>query len=881
MKMKKTALSLLSLTINIVLICLCLSLLSTNTVLSQLPSPQEHFGFEPGEDRMLFNYEDLVNYMMRLSDLSNKLHVEQIGESEMGKPIYAVFISKEANIGRLDQLKIINRELAMNGDLSPTEREALIRDGSVFVYLTLSMHSSEVGPSQAAPIIAYELLTSNEPKIGLILEKTVCVLVPSHNPDGMNMIVEHYNKYKGTPFEGGSMPGVYHKYVGHNINRDFVTLTQKENKAVAAFYNTEWYPQVMVEKHQMGSSGPRYFVSPPHDPIAENIDAGVWNWMRVFGSRALTDMTNAGLRSVSVNYLFDDYWPGATTTCIWKGVIGMLSEAASANLASPIYVEPNELRTIGKGLGEYAKSINMPEPWAGGWWRLSDIVEYERANTISYLYTAAIHKDEILEFRNYYTRKEIEKGKTEAPYYYILPLQQHDKSELIALVNLMNEHGVSTYQLMDEVRIENRLYAKGDIIIPLAQPYRSFVKEMMEKQKFPLRYYTPGGEKIKPYDITSWSLPLHKGVEAIEINTREMAVENQMEAVNFPFRINEETPETYSHMLFTSSNNESYKAVFKAVGQGVKVHRTTGIFTWENKSYPAGSFLIARSSASETIPDELNAGPVYIQVDALPETKSLVVPRIALIESWFHAMDAGWIRFLFDNYHIPFTVIRPDELKEKNLTKSFDLIILTDEAKSVLLEGKFGDEDAYFISRYPPEFAKGMGKKGLENILQFVNEGGTLLSWGRSVDLFTGMLTLGNDDDNIREQFQLPFRNVGTDLAIKGLDIPGSALRVKLQKTHPISYGMPEEVAIFHRGNPVFTTSIPYFDMDRRVIATFADDNILMSGYADNEKLLSKQAAMVWIKKGKGQFVFYSFSPHHRGQTPATYKLLWNGILID
>jgi hypothetical protein len=878
MKIRKTKKSKVSLTM---LICICFLLLSFQTIISQIPTPKEYFGFEPGEDRMLFSYEELMNYVTQLSDHSDKLHLEQIGESEMGKPLYAVFISSEENIGKLDQLKIINRELAMNGDLSQAELETRITDGRVFLYMTLSMHSSEVGPSQAAPVIAYDLLTSDKPEISLILEKTVCVLVPCHNPDGMNMIVEHYNKYKGTPFEGSSMPGVYHKYVGHNINRDFVTLTQKENKAVAAFYNTEWFPQVMVEKHQMGSSGPRYFVSPPHDPIAENIDAGVWNWMRVFGSRALTDMTNAGLHGVSVNYLFDDYWPGATTTCTWKGIIGMLSEAASANLASPVYVEPNELRTIGKGLGEYSKSINMPEPWAGGWWRLGDIVKYEHANAISYLHTAAIHKDEILEFRNSFTRKEIEKGKTEAPYYYILPLEQHDKSELLDLVNLMFEHGVSTYQLKEEVRIENRVYAKGDIVIPLAQPYRSFIKEVMEKQKFPLRYYTPDGEKIKPYDITSWSLPLHKGVEAMEINTREPALEKQIEEVNFPFRIIEETQKIYSHMLFTSGNNESYKAAFKAVANGVNVQRTSGLFTWEDKNYPAGSFLIERNKESEAIAGALNVGPALIRIDTIPAVKNLEVPRIALIESWFHAMDAGWIRFLFNNYHIPYTVIRPDELKEKNLTKSFDLIILTDEAKSVLLEGKFGGEGAYFISRYPPEFAKGMGKKGLEHILQFVNEGGTVLSWGRSVDLFTGMLTIGIEGDDNWEQFQLPFQNVGSDLAKKGLDIPGSALRVIIQKNHPLTYGMPEEVAVFHRGSPVFATSIPYFDMDRRVIASFANDNILMSGYADNEKLLSKQAAVVWIKKGKGQFVFYSFSPHHRGQTPATFKLLWNGILID
>jgi hypothetical protein len=859
--------------------CLFVLSLAFGSVYAQYPSPKEHFGFEPGADKMLFNYEALTNYMTRLHRLSGNMHIEQIGESWMGKPIYAVFISSVDNIQRLDELKIINRELAMNGDLTPAERETMIDDGRVFVYLTLSMHSTEVGPSQAAPVIAYELLTSQDSRTHFMLDNTVCVLVPCHNPDGMNMIVDHYNKYKDTPWEGSSMPGVYHKYVGHNINRDFITLTQKENQAVARFYNTEWFPQVMVEKHQMGSYGPRYYVSPPHDPIAENIDAGIWNWMHVFGSRSLTDMTREGLQGISVSYLFDDYWPGATTTSIWKGVIGMLSEAASVNLASPIYIEPTEFRTIGKGLGEYAKSIKMPEPWPGGWWRLSDIVEYERANTMSYLYTAALHREEILTFRNDYTRREIERGKNEAPYFYILPHDQRDKSELVDLVNLMEEHGVSTYHLTEDTKVGNRLFNHGDIVIPLAQPYRAFIKEMMENQKFPARYYTPGGEMIRPYDVTSWSLPLHKGLESVEINTPAPGLEKFLVQNKTPYRLLDVIPQRYEQMLFTATNNESYKAAFIAISQGMEVQLTTGEVTAGGKDYPKGSFVINRGKASENLLSMLDVEPVFITDEKVTGTTKLKLPRIALVESWFHAMDAGWLRFLFDTHELPYTVLRPDELENGSLSEKFDVVILTDEAKSVLLEGKFGTEGSYFISRYPPEFAKGMGKKGLENLLKFVNEGGKILSWGRSVDLFTGLLSIG--DGNDKEEFQLPFNNIGSDLSKKGLEIPGSAMRMLLRGDHPLTYGMPKEVAVFHRGNPVFTTSIPYFDMDRRVIASFPEDNILMSGYAANEKLLAKQAAMVWVKKGKGQFIFYGFSPHHRGQTPATFKLLFNGILMD
>jgi hypothetical protein len=846
---------------------------------TQPVSPESFFGFNPGADKMLFKYEQMMDYLMLLDDQSSMIRIDEVGKSSFGKPMYVVCISSEANIARLDRLKEINRKLALNADLSAEERRRLVEEGRVFVYMTLSMHSTEVAPSQAAPLIAWELLTTTDRVTRNMLDEVVYMFVPSHNPDGMNMIVDHYNKTKDTPLDGSSMPGVYHKYVGHNINRDFVWLTQAENKVVSHLFTSDWFPQVMIEKHQMGSSGPRYFVSPPHDPIAENVDAAIWNWHRVFGSRALTDMTASGLQGVSVNYLFDDYWPGATTTSIWKGVIGMLSEAAGVNIASPIYVERNELRTRGKGLGSYDKSINMPEPWPGGWWRLSDIVEYEKANTMSYLRTSAIHRKEILEFRNEYTKNEVAKGSKEPPYFYLMPLQQHDQSELVALVNLLGEHNINTYQLTEDVLIENRLWKAGDIAIPLAQPYRSFIKEIMEVQIFPERFYTTGGEMIRPYDVTSWSLPLHKGVEAVEISKPVAGLNNKMTRIESPFAIRTNSTEDFAYMLFTVNHNESFKAAFHALAEGLQVMRTTAPFSHNGEEFPTGSFVVKKGKGSDLLADSLTVSPVFLPEEVtLPETTELETPRIAIVESWFHAMDAGWLRFIFDDYAIPFTVLRPADLKNAKLN-NYDVVILTDEGKSTLLNGKRGSGSNLSLTRYPPDYAKGMEKKGLSNLLQFVTDGGTVLSWGGSTELFTGVLTVGEGET--AEEFQLPVRNIAPDLNKQGLSVPGALLRLQLTSGNPLTPGLPENVGIFYRGNEVFRTSIPYFDMDRRVVGAFPERDILISGYADKNELLARQAGLVWVKKGKGQIVLYGFSPHFRGQMQGTYKLLLNGLLLE
>ncbi len=418
-----------------------------------ITTPDKHFGFVPGTDGKLFLYEDLISYLQKLDSESPKLKLVQIGQSSLGRDMYIAFISSEENINNLQNLKEINRQLALDPGLEDLKREELFSAGKVFFLATLSMHSSEVGPTQSAPLIAYELISSNNSDITNWLEDVVYMMVPCHNPDGMNMIVNHFNEYKGTKWDGSSMPGVYHKYIGHNINRDFVTISQSETKAIASIFNLDWYPQVMIEKHQMGSNGPRYFVPPFHDPIAENIDETLWNWTWVFGSNMITDMTKAGLAGVSQHYAFDDYWPGSTETCIWKGVIGMLSEAASVKYGNPIFIEPNELTVYGKGLSEYKKSINMPLPWAGGWWRLSDIMDYEISSTKSIIKTASLYKKDILEFRNDLCRKEVSKGLNEPPFYYVLPIKQHDLSTFVSLVNLLQEHGVLVYQLESDVTV--------------------------------------------------------------------------------------------------------------------------------------------------------------------------------------------------------------------------------------------------------------------------------------------------------------------------------------------------------------------------------------------------------------------------------------------
>jgi len=843
-------------------------------------TPAEHFGFKPGADRMLFDYEELTSYLQKLDAASPRLKLVEIGKSPLGKPMYIAFVSSEDNINRLDRLKEINRKLALEPGLSESERAVLFDEGKVFVLAALSMHADEVGPAQAAPLIAHELVTTQDPRRLAWLKDAVYMMIPTHNPDGMDMVVGHYRKYKGTKYEGSALPGVYHKYIGHDNNRDYLTLSQEDTRAIARIYNLDWFPQVLIDKHQMWTSGPRYFVPPVHDPISENVDAGLWNWTKIFGSHMITDMTEAGMAGVCHSYIFDDYWPGSTETCLWKNVIGMLTEMASVKDATPVFVEPNELDVYGKGLSEYKISINMPLPWPGGWWRLGDMVEYEIASTMSILKTGSLYRRQILEFQNDLCRREVKKGQTQPPFYYVLPQAQRDQSELVGLVNLLREHGVKVYRLSQAVGLEGKNLQAGDFVVPSAQPFRPFIKEVMEKQEYPVRHYTPGGEVIKPYDITSWSLPLHRGVKSLEINTRSGELESFLLEVDQDFTLKKDLPADFRAAIFNVDNNESFRAAFRALKQGLSVERLANKENLSGEEIPKGSFLVRHDPRLRPILEALTVTPVILTESSDFKSTPLKLPRIALVETYFHDMDAGWTRFVLDSYGIPFTVVRPGDFEKTDLAKNFDTLIFPDAEKSILMEGKYKAREEYYLADYPPEYTKGIGKTGLEKLMAFLDSGGTTISWGGSTPLFIGKLEIVRSKED-KEEFQLPVRDISESLEKSGLYCPSALMKIRLLEDHPLTLGLPREIGVIFNGKPVFTTSVPVFDMDRRVIGKFPEKNILMSGYCEKQETLGDKTNMVWLKKGKGQVVLFGFSPIFRASTQAAYKLLFNALLLQ
>lgn len=465
-----------------------------------IQSPSDFLGIKVGADRTLADYRQMLSYFRALDAASPRVEVESLGKTTLGEDMIMAVISSEANVGNLPRIKAIAKQLSDPRGLTDAQIDALIFEGKSVVLVTCNIHSSEIAASQMAMEWAHALATANDPETKRRLDNVVLLLVPSLNPDGQIMITEYYRKYLGTRYEGGRLPWMYHHYVGHDNNRDWYMLTQLETRALTRAVYREWFPQVWVDEHQMGSEGPRMFIPPFADPLDPNVNPLIWREVNLIGSNMAFRLEQQNKSGLIYGYSFDAYWLGGTrNTGWWKNITGLLLETASARIASPARIEPTELRGGSKGLIEYKATINHPNPWTGGLWRMRDIMDYQRIASDALLEIAGNYREDLL--RNIATRARSAVAGAKPGEAYRVPRQQRDWPTAQTMTAILLEHGVEVMQADN-----------GDYWIPMAQPYSKFVAEMLEPQRYPEVRLQAGKEILRPYDVATWTLPLAMGV---------------------------------------------------------------------------------------------------------------------------------------------------------------------------------------------------------------------------------------------------------------------------------------------------------------------------------------------------------------------------------
>src|SRR5499427_8040722 len=472
-----------------------------------VPAPSEFLGFEVGADRKLADYRQIVSYLKALAAASDRVEIQNLGKTTLGEEMIMAVISTPENLRNKEKYKEIARKLADPRGLSKEQIDALAAEGKSIFLLTCNIHSTEIGSSQMAMEWAYKLVTAQDEETRRRLGDTIVLLVPSLNPDGQIMVTEWYKKWVGTRYEGGAMPYLYHHYVGHDDNRDWYMLTQIETKNVNHMVYHEWFPQSWLDEHQMGTNGPRIYIPPNADPVAKLVNPLVHRGNNLMGAAMGWRLEEAGKSGVIYGYSYDAYWPGGTrNTGWWKNMYGVLTEVASARIATPLEVAPTELQGGIKGLITYEQQINFPNPWPGGVWRLRDIMDYELIVSDAALETVTKYRKDLL--RGVASMAMGAVASERPAEFWRIPIDdQWDPVRAARLASLMVEHGVSVGLSGD----------KKSFLIPKAQPYARFVEEMLGIQRYPEVHPAPGSGILEPYDVAAWSLPLMMGVKAEKV----------------------------------------------------------------------------------------------------------------------------------------------------------------------------------------------------------------------------------------------------------------------------------------------------------------------------------------------------------------------------
>lgn len=643
---------------------------------ASVPSPSSFLGFNPGDDRTIADWNQITKYFELLDKASDRIAVQRIGTTTLNRPLIVAVISAPENLSRLDKIKALQRKLSDPRSVqSEAEQRSLMRDGKAVVAISCSIHSTEIVASQMSMQLAYDLAVSQDTDTQAILQETILLLIPSANPDGIDIVANWYRKTLNTSFEGTEPPELYHHYAGHDNNRDWFMLNLRETQHITRLFWKEWFPHIVYDVHQMGQNTARFFIPPFYDPFNPEIDPSLVRYVGAIGHKIAADLQSASYKGVITNAIFDMWWHGGFRTApYYHNSIGVLSEAASARLMSPTTITGQQLaRTTSRGMPSALQpAMNFPDPWPGGLWRPKDILGMEMVASRAVLEFAAKNRRKLLENFERLNRSSVARAPAQGEAVaYLIPAGQANEEAISKLISTLIAQNVEIHRLDRELHVsfveEPSHFGEvpaGSFMIFVNQPARANVRTLFETQVYPERK-TATGEIERPYDVAGWTLPLQMGIETQRIaNIQEQPSQRR----------------------------------FTLIQDIALVRRGFGL-------------------SEQRAPDLRVASPISPDI------------RIGVYKSWRPAADEGWTRFVLDTFSIKYRSLSDQELRTiPRLADRFDAIIIPSQDIKVLLNGNAAGS-------LPEEYVGGMGKQGVENLRKFVEAGGTLICLDAATDL--------------------------------------------------------------------------------------------------------------------------------------------------
>jgi hypothetical protein len=644
------------------------------SAVGQVPSPRSVLGFNPTDDKTIADWTQIADYFSRLDRASGKVLVREIGKTTNGKPLIVAFISSADNIKNLERYRQISAKLADPRTVrDKKELDELVRKGKTIVSIACSIHSTEIVASQMSMNLAFELATGTDDETKEILENTILLLLPSSNPDGIDIVADWYRKTLGTKSEGTSPPELYHHYAGHDNNRDWFMMNLVETQAITKLFWQQWFPQIVYDVHQQGQNASRLTIPPFFDPPNPRISPSILRELGLIGYKMAADLQAKGIAGVATDSAYDTWWHGGFRSApYYHNSIGILSEAASANLMSPVTIREEDLaRTRNtRGLPNLLeRATNFPDIWRGGLWRPADIAAIEMTTSRSLLQMAARFRERYLRNFYQYGRANLDPGPDE-PRAFIVTAGQPNAETVSRFLEILMWQGVEVNLMTQELYVKHEKGMAGFHELPLGsflvfvnQPQKNNVLSLFERQVYPHRLL-PNGEAEAPYDVAGWTLPLQMGVEAETI--------------------------------------------------------------WEIRDLERDRKTLKPMRAINEVRSVLNLAPATGSFARLKHPLR-TNPRIGLYKSWSSSMDEGWTRFVFDTFRIPFRSVRDGDIRAGSLAE-LDVLVLPADSETTLLNG-------LNAQRYPAEISGGLGDAGVDGLKKFVENGGKLVCFDDSCEL--------------------------------------------------------------------------------------------------------------------------------------------------
>ena len=556
-------------------------------------------------------------------------------------------------------------------------------------------------------------------------------------------------------------------------------------------------------------------------------------------------MTREGLSGIATGVSYDQWWNGGNRGVpVRHNIIGLLTEAASVNIASPMFLPRSKL-TSPLREGDYVPSHRFPNPWPGGWWRLRDIIDYELAFGRSLLGSLAREPQLWLKLQLEASKRTLELGRTGAPRAWIIPSDNHDPAAVRRLLEVLLPAGVDIRVCEQPVTADGREYPAGSIIIHREQPTGTYVKDLFDIQRYP--------QGDPPYDVSGWTLPLLLGVRRVEVM-------EQLEVVGKPVSsVAQATAGFDGDPRITKSTAQTLSSWDSSTWTRLVAHlQTGGRATLVTAGYHEGLFTLFAEGA---------------RITSAPKTEKQVtirsMPRIGLYSPWQGSMDEGWTRYVLDTYKIPYTSVRNEMVRAGDLLDFLDVLIIPSVSASLLDRGRAPGST-------PEQYTGGLAPEGAVAVEQFVRQGGTLITLGDSSGWAVNLL-------------KLPLIEVTKGSAAKDFSCPGSVLRGVPVPGDPMTAGLPGSVALFFSRSTAWREMT---DKERKeaepdpktkmqTLLRYAPTRLLLSGWIAKPEVIAGHAAWVRADCGRGRVHLFGFRPQYRAWSQATFPLLFRAMLVN